>query len=295
MVKIKVFIIVLTWNRKDLVLSCLRSLHKVITKYDLRIVVVDNGSVDNTINTVRKKFPIVKIIENRKNLGWSGGNNVGIKYALRLKAEYVVLLNNDTIITPDCIDFLIDGLRKEKKVGIISPKILKYKSASTISNAGNFLNSHYYGIALGAGEKDKGQYKNIFYTDFVSGVVCARSDVYRKVGLFDESYFLYFEDSDFCLRAKKHGFLCKFVQKAVLYHMESATIGNNSPSHAYYNTRNHLLFVEKYATKDLLMSELFISVRLAVSKIIKKRKNGKYTALGVFDYLLRRFGERTYW
>ncbi|MDO8269802.1 MAG: glycosyltransferase family 2 protein [Candidatus Levybacteria bacterium] len=292
----KVFVIILTWNRRELVVNCLESLKKIKTSHDIQVIVVDNASIDDTIPYLKKFYPEIKVIKNLRNLGWSGGNNIGIKYAIKNKADFIILLNNDIIVEKNCIDRLILGLEKNKPAGIASPKIYRYNTKPPIiSNAGNFFNSHYYSHAKGAGEVDKGQCNKIAYTDFVAGVVCARSEVYKKCGLLDEDYFLYFEDADFCVRARKKGYLSVFIQDAVLYHMESATIGMNSPSHTYYNSRNHLLFIKKHGTFKLLIRELYLAVRLSAKKILRGSSDGKYFGLGVIDFILCRFGYRKYW
>ena len=291
-----VIIIVLTWNKCDLAVKCLKSLEKIKTRHILSIILVDNNSTDQTVKTVEEKFANVKILQNKQNLGWSGGNNVGIKYSLRKKVDYIILLNNDVTVDKNFVDELVLGMEKHPEVGIASPKIYRQGTKPPIiSNAGNFFNEHFFGIAKGGGQVDRGQCDNTLFTDFVSGVVCAKSLVYKKSGLLDERFFLYYEDAEFCARAVKKGFKCIFVQSSYLYHMESATIGSNSPSHAYYNSRNRLLYLKIHKDRKTLIREFFFALQLIMRKLRQNDKNWKYEAWGLADYLLGKFGARKHW
>lgn len=290
-----VFVIILNWNKRDLLLDCLDSVIKSITSYNINIIVVDNHSTDDSIQKVKENYPNAKLIVNSKNEGWSGGNNKGIRYALKNNADYIVLLNNDIVLDKNCLQRMILKLEKDSSVDILGPKIYKFpKSKRTISNAGNYYNRHYFGILVGAGEKDAGRYNKDKELDFVAGVVCARSNVYKKTGLFDEKYFLYFEDADFCERAKRKGFRCAYIHNAVQYHWESATNTINSPLFTYYNTRNHLLFVKKHFKKSLI-KEIIYTSKLIIHDMRNGNDNWYYELRGSLDFIFNRFYQRKYW
>lgn len=292
----KVFIVALTWNRSDLIEECLTSLRKVKSKHKICVIVVDNHSIDDTVRIIKQKFPEVILIRNKKNLGWSGGNNKGIAFALKKHADYILLLNNDITIDKQCIDNLVKVMESDTTLGIVGPKIFRSgTNPRIISNAGNFFTKDFFGYSRGGGRIDNGKYNSVVKVDFVAGVAFAKAAVFEKVGFFDERYFLYFEDVDFCMRAKKMGYSFAFVPDAFEFHRESATIGLNSPTHIYYNTRNHLLFVQEHFGTLELLKQLYKSMRLILMKIKNRQEDTKYHALGMRDYLLRRFYGQQYW
>jgi GT2 family glycosyltransferase len=293
--KTRVAVIVLNWNRGDLALACIKSVYQSKTKYKLLPILVDNNSHDNSVEIIKKGFPKIHIIQNKQNLGWSGGNNKGIRYALKSKADFIVLLNNDIVVDKHCIQNLVDGINDKTGYDIVGPKIYRFpKKDKIISNAGNFYGAHHYGLLVGSGEKDTGKYDIDKELDFVAGVVCARSEVYKKVGLLNEKFFLYFEDVDFCERAKKVGFRCGYIHTAIQYHWESATNGINSPVVAYYNARNRLLFIKEHFLKQLF-SEFLYTIRIIVHDYRYKNSNWYFAFRGLVDFTLGRFNRREYW
>lgn len=298
MMKKNVFIIILNYKRKDLTISCIKSLQNNLSKYNIEIIIVDNNSNDGSAESFVKLLKGTKLIVNSKNLGWSGGNNVGIKYALKNHADAVLLLNNDTIIEKNCIDHIIEKLFLEKEIGIVSPKVYEFGKKKVIANAGSFMRTHrYFGYEKGSGEIDKGQYDRIRKTDYVAGTaMMIKKEVFEKTGILDENYFLYYEDVDLCYRAKKKGFHCTFVQNAIVYHRNAATAKLNSPLHHYYNTRNHYLFVEKHAPIIVKLREFLRTPKTIWEFAVSKDKiKKKYSLLGIRDYYLRKFGRQTYW
>lgn len=299
----KIFIVVLNWNGKKLTLNCLDSLRKTIGKReDVFLVLVDNNSSDDSVRVFRKlRFPFkFHLIVNKKNIGWSGGHNVGIKYALENGASAILLLANDAIVTKGVVDNLKLVLFSDVSIGIVSPKIyhLGTNEQPLIYNAGNILNKFTYrGKDLGNGEMDLGQYNSVFETDYVTGTaITVKREVFEKIGFFDDNFFLYYEDVDFCYRAKKIGYKCVFAQKAIIYHKGAATTRVGSPLHTYYNSRNRLLFLEKHAPLYIQIKEyIFLFPKIANFLIRRNKEWKKYFVLGVRDYFLRRFGERSYW
>lgn len=259
----KAAVVILNYRVKKETLVCVKSVQK--SDYpNIQIIVVDNNSQDGLVQEINQ-ISDIKFIQSLENLGYSGGNNLGIRAALKNDADYVFILNPDTEVKPDCIHKLIIGM-VNTKAGIGGPKIL-FPDKKTIWFAGgimdlnNVLNRH-----RGVDEKDVGQYDEIMETDFVTGAaMMVRSDVFEKIGLFDEKYFMYYEDSDFCLRAKKIGFKIFYFPSAVVYHENAKSAGLGSPFQDYFITRNRMLFASKFLplrTRLALLREAIKNIKI---------------------------------
>jgi GT2 family glycosyltransferase len=294
-----VYAIIVNWNGKADTLECLSSLAKVRNKYQLlSVVVVDNGSTDGSIKEIKVKFPWVHCIDEGKNLGFSGGNNRGITYALKQDAEYVWLLNNDTVVDENVL-CAISSFRNPS-VGAVGSKIYFYKGceyhkgrykksdlgnvlwyAGGIIDWNNALASH-----RGVDEVDHGQSDVEVETDFITG--CSffiRTSVIKQIGLLDESYFMYMEDLDYSLRIQQAGFKTVFNPTSIVWHKNaSSSDGSGSSLHEYYQTRNRLKIGMKYAPLRTKLALLREGVRiLAGAPSIKKR--------AVYDFLKGTMGQ----
>lgn len=245
----KVFIVVLNWNRASDTVECVDSLQSLAYP-NFEIVVIDNASSDGSVSALQNKFPALKVIQNSRNLGYAGGNNVGVRYALDHGADYVLLLNNDTVVDRDLVRDLVSAMQREPQAGIVCPLIYDYRDPTKVWFAGSSINwatgeSPHWGL----GERDNGQFNRVIEVDRVTGcaMMVSRS-VFERVGLFDPDYFLYYEDVDLCVRAAKAGFKSYCVQTAKVWHKESSSTGASQGSdlHAYYHTRNRLLFLRKH-------------------------------------------------
>ena len=290
----KMFVIILNWNNKKLTSKCLHSVFRTIGAHPfIEVIVVDNASKDGSISYLKKIYKKVIFIQNKDNLGYAGGNNVGIRYAMKHDADIVALLNNDVVVTPGFFKELLDVITMNPKIGIVGPKTYYQNKNKIIEDAGGKLSHRYFGINRGQSEKDTGKYNKISKVDYVSGSAMAiDTAVIKKIGLLDERFFLYYEDGDFCLRARKAGYKCVYVPNAVQYHIGGASTKMGSSLHEYYNVRNHLLFIEKNAPLKVRLREIF---RLPKTVFEFVRANKKYALLGLRDYYLRRFGKRMYW
>jgi GT2 family glycosyltransferase len=313
----KVFVIILNWNGWKDTIECLKTVKQLsVVSYQLSVVVVDNGSTDGSAEEI-KSFALLgkdhlrggfqgkvqnfnlRLIENRSNFGFAEGNNVGIRYALEKDADYIMLLNNDTLVEKNLLNELIKVMERDKKIGVVGPKIYfapgfefhkeKYKSqergrviwyAGGIIDWQNILASHW-----GVDEVDKGQHDTMKETDYVSGcAMMVKKEVFKKIGLFNPIYFLYWEDLDFCVRAKREGFKLLFVPKAVLWHKNAQLAGGAGSSlQGYYITRNRLLFAQKYASLRAKLALFRESLKLLMTGHPCKRR-------GVLDFYLGRFG-----
>jgi hypothetical protein len=243
-----VAIVVLTWNQHDLTLDCLASLAEMNYPSDrLQIIVVDNGSRDATVAAVRERFPQVTVLENGDNLGFAEGNNVGIRHALQGTAEYVMLLNNDTAVDRQMLSELLAVMEQFSDVGIVGPKMLYFDPSNVIWCAGNRIEWRSGGsIRLQAEEPDTIDGEQPRDADFITAcAILLRRQVIAQIGLLDQRFFIYYEETDWCVRATKAGWRILYVPSARLWHKVSAAMGTTSPATDYYMNRNVLLFLTK--------------------------------------------------
>ena len=213
---------------------------------NLEIILVDNASNDNFEKDFKEIIPNLNFIRNKTNIGFAGGNNLGISQA---KGNYILLLNNDTEIVKGSIETLVNELKSDENIGLLSPLILYYDDKKIIQYAGftplNYLTAR--NKQLGLYEKNTGQFDNLSYqTGYCHGaaVICRKADL-DKAGLMDESYFLYYEELDWCEKFKRIGKTINFTGKTYIYHKESISVGKESAIKTYFMTRNRMLFIRK--------------------------------------------------
>jgi GT2 family glycosyltransferase len=301
----KVFISIINYENLSDTKQCLQSIDGLQTEgLELQVVLIDNASKEqfDLDEKFLKKFPM-EIIRNSKNLGFSGGHNAGIKYALSKNADYVLILNNDTYLDKNIIAELVKEAEEDSRTGIVSPKIYfakghefhkdRYKNedlGKVIWYAGGKMDwANVIGKHVGVDEVDKGQFENTGKTDFASGCcMLIKKEVFEKIGFFDEKYFLYYEDNDFSQRSKTAGFNLIYDSKAMLWHINAGSAGGSgSGLQDYYITRNRLLFGMKYAP----FKAKFALVRESVKLTFFGRK---WQRKGVVDYYFKRFGKGSY-
>lgn len=277
----KVAVIILNFKVTVDTIECINSVQKSDYK-NIQIIVVNNSLNDGLEDEI-KKFSEVTFIQNKENLGFTGGNNVGIKYALISGADYIFILNPDTIIDKSCISILVKNINDGD---ILGPKIFFYKSHK-IWYAGGILDKlNVIGKHRGVDEEDIAQYESIEETDYVSGAALfTKKEVFESIGFFDENYFLYYEDSDFCLRAKKAGFKILYIPKAVVYHKNALSTGLGSPLQDYFITRNRLLFAFKF---------LSIRTKFAIFREALKNIFNSTRRLAFFDFIIGNLGKGSY-
>jgi GT2 family glycosyltransferase len=300
-----VYISIINFNGKKNTLACLESLKKLHTKnVELSVVVVDNDSYE-PFSLDKKKYKnfSVELIKSAVNTGFSGGHNLGITYALDHGADYVIVLNNDTIVHEDMLEELVRAAEKNEIVGIVAPKIYFTKGSEYHKDryaknelgkvfwyAGGIIDwANLIGKHRGVDEVDKGQYDAETKTDFASGCCfLIKREVIEKVGMFDTKYFLYYEDNDLCERVKRADYSILYMPSAVLWHTNAAsTGGSGSKLQDYFISRNRLLFGFRYAsmrTKVALMRESF--------RLLRNGRPGQQK--GIVDFYLRRFGKGSY-
>lgn len=299
-----VYIIILNWNQADLTLACLASL--VDTTYpNTRIILVDNGSTDDSLTRIRTHYPDLQIIENGENLGYSPANNRGIEYAMAQGADFVLLLNNDTIVAADFLEPLIEVAKSHPDIGVVSPKIYYFDQPERIWYAGGYidwktgLTAHFRTGQIDADEQDSAAQE----VNFVSGcAMCVRRSVVEKVGLLDTRFFVYYEDTDWCARITRAGYRCMYVPQSRIWHKVSASIGDASPKSAYYLARNEILFLRNNTqgfNKFWLLGRAFGRQMLTIlrytllAKNLGLRRNRRAILAGIKDALAGRFGQLT--
>ena len=268
-----VVIIILNWNSCDDTEECLKSLEKVIYK-SFTIIVVDNGSDNTDCLALKSKFPKIELIVSKENLGFTGGNNLGIEYAKKNNPDYILLLNNDTTVEPDFINHLLLVFYKHKNVGIAAPLINYYYEPGKIwSEGGKVSRIRGSGFANSIHHIEKARF-NDKSVSFVSGCcMLIKAKILDEIGLFDDNYFLYIEDVDFCKRVIDGGYGIFVSNQSRIYHkVSSSTNKSFSQLPLYYATRNRLYFAKKNFPKTYLLTFLYLSISMWVKKIYWKFK-----------------------
>lgn len=311
-----IYIVILNWNGRDDTLACLESVSH-INYPDYKVIVADNGSSDGAVEKIRIEYPDVIIIENHENLGFAAGNNSAIKYAISAGADFVFLLNNDTVVDPAILTGFVDAADKFQYGGVFGAKIYYFSDKQKLWYAGGYWDKRTLSFnEYGAGEVDKGQYDVLTETDWVIG--CAmfiRADVIKSIGLLEHSFFLNNEEIDFCSRTQRAGYSCVYVPTARLWHKISVSFGGeDSPMKEYFSARNRLLWARRNAGLWLRLQIYFDSTRSLLRRYIRpllgKAMTSPYTAkswwwslrsafldprnraalLGYRDFWLNRFG-----
>ena len=295
-------IILVNWNGTEDTINCIESIYKSTFK-DYIIIVVDNGSDEPQIQKLINCDFDIKIIQMGENLGYTGGNNIGIDYALKKNSKYVLLLNNDTYIAANAIENMMISADLDKKIGVLSPKIFFHPSRHLIWSAGaTFNNTTLTGKLSGYKKEDKEIYNQRGYVDYVSGcAMLIRAQVIREVGKLCDDYFATCEDIDFCFKVKKQGHRIFYEPNATVWHVESSSSGgSDAPQYAYYQTRNYFLFHNRWAQS---LFQLFVSHSYYLAYIVKRSFlfifNGNFRGvlailLGIKDVVVGNVGRQDY-
>ena len=245
----RVAIVVLTWNGRDDTLGCLASL-RAVEHEPLEVIVVDNGSSDGTAEAVREGFPEVALVRSDENLGFAGGNDLGIRHALARGADHVLVLNNDVEVEPGFVGPLVEEAERRPDAGALCSKILYFEPRDRIWFAGaTFDPRRGYGRHVRYREADDPGETEPWETDRACGAaMLVPRAVLDQVGDFDPELFFYAEDTDWSLRARAVGRRHWVVPRSRIYHKVSVTSGGeNMPTPLYYGTRNTLVVCERHA------------------------------------------------
>jgi GT2 family glycosyltransferase len=310
-VQSRVGIVLVNLNGYKDTARCLQSLAEISYK-NVELIVVDNGSTDDSGARLRLEFPEVTHIRSDENLGFTGGNNLGIEHAISNGSDHVLLLNNDTFVLPNFLDPLVARLESDKKIAAVSGKI--YYAPETrggkdhiIWYAGCYrkwhMGYHHYGVE----EKDTGQYDTPREIPYASGcLMLLRGSVIREIGVLSPEYFIYWEEADWCHRARDAGYICMYEPKSVIYHnFTSAALGYETPFHMYMQYRNCFIYAGKhYHGLDSLRYWTFYPIYMLYRFFFDVRAKNSRAAraifAGMYDYFRGYRGkqglkERGYW
>lgn len=258
----KVVIIILNWNGKEDTIECLESL-KHITYPNYEILLLDNGSTDGSVEHFKEKYPGIEIIENGENLGFAEGNNVGIKKAIKKGVEYILLLNNDTVVDPKFLDELVKVAEADEKIGAVQPAIYYYDNPREIHSIGGKLN-----LLIGSERNITVAPRGIIKCDRLIGAcMLIKRGAIENIGLLDDKYFLYMEETDWCYRAKKKYSLVGCSNSKIWHKIYSSSGGKVNNALVYYWTRNIILFYKKHHKYYLPVFLIFFSFRLIIQLI----------------------------
>jgi GT2 family glycosyltransferase len=308
-----VTVVVLNWNRPDDTLACLASLEQV--RYSpLEVVVVDNASADDSVARIAAAYPRVQLIRNDANLGFAEGNNVGIRHALRAGADYVMLLNNDAVIHPDCVAALVAAAQAHPQAGFLGAKIFYHADPARIwmgKPVWDARTCRFEHVGLNLNDAEAGLTQTGEASYACGCALMATRHALETAGLMDPRFFCYFEEIDWCFRAAAQGFRSLYVPDAKVWHKVSqSTGGGQTPLVCYFRARNRLLWAEGHLTVRqrwrVLMDGaraahaglgwrehgLVATVRRAYWNLLVMRRDPALRAWrhGIRDYALRRFG-----
>lgn len=298
-----VVISILNFNGQKNTDECLDSLETLkLPDIKLSVVVIDNASSKKYENNKMYKNFDLHLIQNDQNIGFGRGHNMGMSYATSQKANYIIILNNDTTVDSHLVEHLVNSFENNMNIGIAGPKIYfskgnefhkdRYKKedlGKVIWYAGGIMDwENVIGKHRGVDEVDSGEYDQIEQTDFVSGCCMIISlDVFKKVGGFDDKYFLYYEDSDLNQKIKKAGYETLYNPHAVVWHKNAGSTGSGSELQDYYISRNRLLFGLRYAP-------LHSKAALIKESMEIYRKGRKWQKIGVRDFYFFKFGKGSF-
>lgn len=317
----KISVIILNWNGKRDTLACLESLQHCSP---VDVTVVDNGSTDGSVAAICAQFPSVRMLENGQNLGFAEGNNVGIRDALNRGANFIFLLNNDTVVSPTLFDAFLNALESYPSAGIFGAKIYLFDDKARLDHLGGIWNSQsatfdYIGHRALETELRLNTSEEL---DYVCGAaMMIRKEVFASIGLLEPRYFLIWEESDFCMRAKKAGFAIRTCLEAKIWHKVSASFTGGKPHSTYFWWRNRLLWIERNCTLRekgslyfrillpdifhmlkiyaLKKAQLFFCSRFQSEEALAQKKEkllkNRAALCGVRDYFFRRFGNGPLW
>jgi len=291
----EVAIVLVMWNGCQDTVECLESLRED-TYPSKRLIVVDNGSTDDSVMQVRKHYPEVEIIENHANLGFTGGNNVGIREAITKGVDYVYLLNNDTTVEPDALGELIAAAEANPNFGLVSPVMHYFDSPRDIWFAGSQI-MLARGLAVHDNSRAPNRTESPYEVPWLSGcAILMRASLAQQLNGFDERYYLTFEDVDISLRVRKAGFALAIVPSARIYHKGGMSGKRISGIGYYYVVRNKLLLVRKHCGMGYVPAALRIVVA-HLWDLVRRRRGMKErlrylrsTFDAVYDHVFCRYG-----
>jgi GT2 family glycosyltransferase len=293
----RVHVVILNTNRRDDTLACLASLF-ASSYTNFKVIVLDNRSTDGSAEAIRSAYPAVQVVDLPNNLGYAGNNNVGVETALRDGAEWVLVLNEDTILDPECLSHLVDVGEGDPQIGIVGPMVFHHDEPGVIQSAGGVLGKFWQSQHLGQNEADHGQFCEPHQVEWISGcAILVRRAVIEQVGALDAGYFIYWEETEWCIRAGRGGWRIVHVPAARLWHKGVQRNYQPKPAFIYYGRRNQLFTLAKHrAPARAWLYTLFQLIRTLVSWTLKprwrsKREHRNAMWRGMMDFLQHRAGQ----
>ena len=292
MVQSDIQISIITINYNGLANTCALIETIPFNDYPLEVIVVDNASSEDEATLIEQRYPQVKVIRSKENLGFAGGNNLGIKAAL---GRYLFFINNDTILKPQTSDLkhLIERLESDTKIGMVCPKIRFAWDSCPIQFAGYTPLSRITlrNKAIGSGEEDLGQYDNAHSTPYAHGAaMMVKREAIERAGLMPECYFLYYEELDWSMMIQRAGYEIWYEPTCTIYHKESQATGQESSLRTYYITRNRLLFAKRNQQGAAKFLTYIYLIALVASKdILKHTFRGRYDLVQATFHGIRTF------
>jgi GT2 family glycosyltransferase len=292
----RVVSVILNTNHRQDTLECLASL--AATSYpNHHAIVLDNASTDGSAAAVQAAFPDVRVIALEQNLGYAGNNNVGIAAAMDDGADWIFVLNEDTVLAPGCIEAMVDAGERDLRVGIVGPMVYHHDEPSVIQSAGGRLSSSWESFHEGQNVDDHGQFPNSRLVDWISGcAILVRRAVIEQVGPIDVRYFYYWEETEWCLRATRAGWHVLHVPQARLWHKGVRRDYRPPATVTYYATRNRLMTLAKHhAPATVWLAAGFQIARTLISWTLRPQWRGMREHRhamwrGTTDFMLRRWG-----
>ncbi|OOM75831.1 N-acetylglucosaminyl-diphospho-decaprenol L-rhamnosyltransferase [Clostridium puniceum] len=289
-----VYIIVLNYNNFEDTVECIDSLEEI--KYDnYKIVIIDNKSTDSSNQILREKYSKKYVyIENDKNLGYAGGNNKGVKYALVNNAQYICILNNDTVVKENFLKKLVNCMELNLNCGIVGPVILEYYNPKIVQSSGAVIKLIKGDMSpINSHKNIEELNEEIIKCDYIGGAcILIRREVIEKIGLIPEDYFLFYEETDWCYKAKQYGYDIVCFTPAQIFHKGSSTIDVINELGEYLMNRNKIVFIKKNASLPQLIFFFIYLIAKTLYDILIKNKNSKiikYYFHGVFNIIDKRY------
>lgn len=299
-----VAIIVVNWNNPIDTLACIESLESLEYNH-YKVFLVDNGSTDNSVEILSERLKNIdkefELIESNENLGFAGGNNLAIKQAIEEEFKLFWLINNDTEFSADTLSHLVNGLKSDSNVGMAGSKIYFYGSKSIWYAGGKIDYNTGKASSIGRDEEDTGQYDSARETDYITGCsLLIKKSVIDRVGLLEDGFFLYYEDTDWSLRVRSAGWKCLYIPKSIVEHKvgRSTEDGYSAPFLSYYNLRNRYLmtrrnsqFFRKFSPWLYLTKRTMALIYFAIKRKDRVLERIKYATAGYFHGLFNILGK----
>jgi len=295
-----VIAVILNTNRRADTLACLASLAESDYAH-LTVLALDNASTDGSPEAIAAAFPAVQVLPLAQNLGYAGNNNVGIAAALTQGADWLFVLNEDTVQAPACISRLVALGESDPQIGIVGPLVYHYDEPAVIQSAGGRLGRYWKSLHTGHNEPAQGHplLAAPRPVDFISGcAILVRRETVEQIGALDERFFYYWEETEWCLRARRNGWQVWFEPAAQLWHKGVQRDYQPNPSVTYYNTRNQFMLLAKHRAPLTVWLVAWVEVaRTLTSWTIKPRwramrPHRDAMAQGAADFLRKRHGMR---